>query len=146
MKIKSQLTSSCHAHRRAGYGVSDYSKPREMGLAIFSVAYEPASPMAAAMPMMAQYGGSLDEGELWELAASEEFRRLDLRRAEGAGVSRDAFCLMMLVRTEKLDAADLKRCQGAFDALDADGSGELDMADVQAAREAAAGGGAGGSA
>ena len=93
-----------------------------------------------------QYGGSLDEGELWELAASEEFRRLDLRRAEGAGVSRDAFCLMMLVRTEKLDAGDLKRCQGAFDALDADGSGELDMADVQAAREAAAGAGAGGSA
>lgn len=79
-----------------------------------------------------QYGASLDEGELWELAGSEQFKTLDLRRSDGAGVSRDAFCLMMLVRTERLEADELKRCQAAFDALDADGSGTLDMADVTA--------------
>ena len=43
----------------------------------------------------------------------------------------------MLVRTEKLSAEDLARCQAAFDALDADGSGTLDIADVVAARAAA---------
>jgi hypothetical protein len=85
-----------------------------------------------------QYGATLDEGELWELAASEQFRRLGLRRPAGAGVSRDAFCLMMLVRTEKIEPEDLRRCQAAFDTLDADGSGELDMEDVIAARAAPA--------
>jgi hypothetical protein len=34
----------------------------------------------------------------------------------------------MLARTDQLKADDLKRCQAAFDALDADGSGTLDMA------------------
>ena len=82
-----------------------------------------------------QYGATLDEGELWELAGSEQFRQLDLRRPAGAGISRDAFCLMMLVRTEKLEVGDLQRCQAAFDTLDADGSGELDMADVFAGRQ-----------
>ena len=55
--------------------------------------------------------------------------------SEGGAVTRDAFCLVMLVRTEKLSAEDLQRCQAAFDALDEDGSGTLDMADVHAARQ-----------
>ena len=38
---------------------------------------------------------------------------------------------------EKLDMEDLQRCQTAFDTLDADASGELDMEDVVAARAAA---------
>jgi len=36
----------------------------------------------------------------------------------------------MLARTDQLKADDLKRCQAAFDALDADGSGTLDMANL----------------
>ena len=75
---------------------------------------------------------------------SEQLKALDLRkRAAEEGVSRDAFCLMMLVRTEKLEPSDLRRCQAVFDQLDADGSGTLDMHDVhvaaaEAARSAAA--------
>ena len=55
-----------------------------------------------------------------------------LRRQAGVHgvITRDAFCLLMLVRSEKLDADDLRRCQAAFDALDADGSGALDEADL----------------
>ena len=34
----------------------------------------------------------------------------------------------MLVRTDQLSVDDLKRCQAAFDALDADGSGTLGTA------------------
>jgi len=46
-----------------------------------------------------QYGETLDAGELLELAGSDQFQRLDLRPApfqDGRGVSRDAFCLVML--------------------------------------------------
>ena len=91
--------------------------------------------------VISQYGDTLEEGELWELAASEQFQRLDLQKharggggGAGTGVSRDAFCLAMLVRTQKLSADDLRRCQTAFDVLDADGSGSLDMEDVRAHR------------
>ena len=87
-----------------------------------------------------QYGASLEENELWELAGSGQFKELDLRQAADRSVTRDAFCLVMLVRTEKLGADDLKRCQAAFDALDADASGTLDMDDVAAHRAAAAAG------
>ena len=38
----------------------------------------------------------------------------------------------MLVRTEKLSAEDLARCQLAFDTLDTDGSGTLSAAEVDA--------------
>ena len=45
----------------------------------------------------------------------------------------------MLYRTEKLKVDELRRVQDAFDALDADGSGFLDKADVEAARRRARG-------
>ena len=45
----------------------------------------------------------------------------------------------MLVRTGKLELADLQRCQAAFDSLDADGSGTLDLEDVAAAQARAEG-------
>ena len=74
-----------------------------------------------------QYGASLEAAELSELARSETLARLGLRRQAGVHgvITRDAFCLLMLVRSEKLDADDLRRCQAAFDALDADGSGPV---------------------
>ena len=42
------------------------------------------------------------------------------------------FCLALLVRMEKFSAADLRRCQAAFDCLDVDGSGRLDAFDIHA--------------
>ena len=86
-----------------------------------------------------QYGASLEEEELWELAGSEQFQALDLRPLPGVapGVTRDAFCLLMLVRTEKLSAEDLQRCQAAFDLLDADQSGTLNNDDVAVGKAAA---------
>jgi hypothetical protein len=82
-----------------------------------------------------QYGDSLEESELWELASSPQFEQLGLRaESHGTSVTRNAFCLLMLVRTETLSADDLRRCQMAFDSLDLDGSGTLDMQDVLAAK------------
>ena len=82
--------------------------------------------------VLSQYGNTLEASELAELVSSEQARALDLRNADaGGGVTRDAFCLLMLVRTDKISGADLRRCQKAFDQLDADGSGTLDMEDVR---------------
>ena len=79
-----------------------------------------------------QYGTTLEAHELVEMVSGEQVSALDLRPSTSdGGISRDAFCLMMLARTEKIDPADLTRCQQAFDKLDADGSGTLDMDDVR---------------
>lgn len=85
-----------------------------------------------------QYGDTLEESELWELASSPQFEQFGLRASgHGGAITRNAFCLLMLVRTEKISADELKRCQSAFDSLDVDGSGTLDMEDVIAARQKA---------
>lgn len=82
--------------------------------------------------VLRQYGDSLVAAELAELQSAETLKQLDLCRHAPAsgGITRDAFCLVMLLRTEKVDIGDLRRCQAAFDTLDADGSGVLDMDDV----------------
>ena len=84
--------------------------------------------------VLQQYGATLEADELSELSNSEHFHTLGLRVQPGGGIPRDAFCLLMLVRTGKLELADLQRCQAAFDSLDADGSGTLDLEDVASAQ------------
>ena len=94
-----------------------------------------------------QYGDTLSEGALWDLAASPEMRHLQLDRgADASGdagegsragtprayVSRDAFCLALLVRMGTVTPSELTAVQAAFDRLDVDGSGRLDMFDVHA--------------
>ncbi len=94
--------------------------------------------------VLSQYGDELDEASLWELAAGDQLESLGLS-ASRAYVTRNEFCLAMLVRMEKITADDLAACQKAFDQLDADGSGRLDAADLEvAARQRAGTGGRGG--
>merc|ERR1711924_340960 len=78
-----------------------------------------------------QYGHVLEEDELWELAASQQMQSLGLCSSM-AYVTRNEFCLAMLVRMDKITPEDLKRCQEVFDRLDADGSGRLDALDIRA--------------
>jgi hypothetical protein len=66
-------------------------------------------------------GSTLEQSELAELTSAATLKQLDLCHQPNGGISRDAFCLLMLYRTDKLEADDLRRCQAAFDALDADG-------------------------
>lgn len=48
-------------------------------------------------------------------------------------VTREEFCLMMLVRLERITPEDLQLCQGAFDKLDVLKNGQLDWRDLRAA-------------
>jgi len=78
-----------------------------------------------------QYGEELDEAELWELAAGREMRDNGLCASPNY-VTKNEFCLGMLIWMEKIAAADLRLCQAAFDRLDIDGSGRLDLFNIHA--------------
>lgn len=80
--------------------------------------------------VLAQYGEALDEEGLWELAAGDQLSALGLSHSQHF-VTKNEYVLAMLVRMEKISALDLRLCQQAFEALDASGSGRLDMADVR---------------
>ena len=85
----------------------------------------------------------LVEEELWELAAGEQVRALGLSQSDHY-VTKNEFCLAMLVRMEKISEEDLRSCQAAFAKLDATETGRLDQHDLRehkrrgAARRAAA--------
>ena len=79
--------------------------------------------------VLQQYGDELGADELWELAAGAHMMHLGLVEDE-MSVTRDEFCLAMLVRMEKISADDLSRCQAAFDKLDVVRNGVLDQNDV----------------
>ena len=49
-------------------------------------------------------------------------------------VTREEFCLMMLVRLERISPEDLRRCQEAFNRLDVSKNGQLDWRTVDAVR------------
>jgi len=77
-----------------------------------------------------QYGDSLQEDELWELAAGEQMQSFGLSSSLSY-VTKNEFCLGMLLRMEKLQIEDLQRCQHAFDRLDVTRTGRLDMHDIR---------------
>lgn len=77
-----------------------------------------------------QYGEELEEEELWELAAGEQVRALGLSQSDHY-VTKNEFCLAMLVRMEKISEEDLRSCQAAFAKLDATETGRLDQHDLR---------------
>ena len=70
------------------------------------------------------------EEELWELAAGEQVRALGLSQSDHY-VTKNEFCLAMLVRMEKISEEDLRSCQAAFAKLDATETGRLDQHDLR---------------
>ena len=77
-------------------------------------------------------GSELREEQLWELASGDQMRALGLSQSDDF-VTREEFCLMMLVRLERITPEDLQLCQGAFDKLDVLKNGQLDWRDLRAA-------------
>ena len=102
----------------------------------------------------------LTMAQLWELASGDQMRSLGLSHSDDC-VTREArhiaaptpphqprpthswpvvayswqeFCLMMLVRLERISPEDLSHCQEAFNRLDVSKNGQLDWRDVNAMR------------
>ena len=71
--------------------------------------------------------------QLWELASGDQMRSLGLSQSDDF-VTREEFCLMMLVRLERISPEDLSQCQEAFNRLDVSKNGQLDWRDVNAMR------------
>lgn len=77
--------------------------------------------------VLAQLGDELDRDELVYIAG-----RADELTGGGTGaVDRSSFALALLVRQDKVRAADVRRVLETFDRLDADGSGVLDGDDLR---------------
>ena len=83
--------------------------------------------------ILGQYGDVLHEEQLWELASGDQMRSLGLSQSDDF-VTREEFCLMMLVRLERISPEDLSQCQEAFNRLDVSKNGQLDWRDVNAMR------------
>lgn len=83
--------------------------------------------------VLEQYGDTLDTTELWELAAGEQLQSYGLSESL-AYVTRNEFCLAMLIRMEKIGVRDLQACQRAFDRLDVTNNGKLTMNDIRERR------------
>ena len=82
-----------------------------------------------------QYGETMDASEFEEILAS--FRALGLAGPGEASCSKAEFVVMMLLKLEKYDTRDIRRCVTIFDTLDADKSGRLDARDLVYAPPAA---------
>lgn len=78
-------------------------------------------------------GGLADE-ELLELTAGETMKAWRLSSSDSY-VTRDEFCLAMLLRLEKISAEDLRLVQDTFLRLDANRSGKLESRERASRRE-----------
>ena len=76
-----------------------------------------------------QYGERLDVGEFREILQS--FRGTGLDGGGFEACSRTEFVMCMLVKLERVDRSDIRRCVEVFETLDADGSGTLDAKDLE---------------
>jgi len=80
--------------------------------------------------VLRQFGERLkDEKALHALTAGEQVKELGLSEND-LYVTRDEFCLSMLVCMEKISAEELHECQAAFDKLDVRKHGRLDRRSV----------------
>uniref|UniRef100_A0A7S4B7R4 Potassium channel domain-containing protein n=1 Tax=Chrysotila carterae TaxID=13221 RepID=A0A7S4B7R4_CHRCT len=66
------------------------------------------------------------EKDILELAAGEQLKELGIAEND-TYVTRDEFCLAMLLRLEKISAQDLRECQEAFRKLEARRRGKLGL-------------------
>jgi hypothetical protein len=80
--------------------------------------------------ILEQYGGRLDADELADIATDPLFDELDLPRSAPGGCSAAEFVLSMLLKLDKVQKDDVRRCLAVFHSLDADHSGRLDSRDV----------------
>ena len=78
--------------------------------------------------VLAQYGEDLDPDEFHEILTS--FRDLGLAAASDGSCSKTEFVLSMLLKLDRVNQHDIRRCARVFDDLDIDKSGRLDKADL----------------
>lgn len=78
-----------------------------------------------------QYGDDLDPEEFAEILRS--FHSLGLTTDADGSCSKTEFVLSMLLKLDKVNRRDVRRCVDVFESLDLDRSGRLDAADIRRA-------------
>jgi len=90
--------------------------------------------LAMEAAVLKQYGGNLSTAELADIAGDRTFRQLGLKRAEPRGCTKTEFVLTMLLRLDKVDKDDVRRCAEAFAKLDKNNDYCLTEEDIKAAQ------------
>merc|ERR1711871_344080 len=90
--------------------------------------------LAMEQAVLKQYGGNLSTSELADIAGDRTFRQLGLKREDPRGCTKTEFVVTMLLRLDKIDKADVRRCAEAFHKLDKNNDYCLSEEDIKAAQ------------